>query len=97
VKDAVTEVLFRHELGDFTPKVRARLDEIFAADPPDAMERLEKAAEYLGVHGLTRATLERVDALIAERGAAEEAALDSPSRSAVPRQPRDGGTSSVPR
>lgn len=67
MKDAVTELLFRYELGDFDGRVRARLEEIFAADPPDAMERLERAAAYLGLEVLTPRTLERVDDLLSQR------------------------------
>ena len=61
MKDAVVELLLRHELGDFDPRVRARLEEIFREDPPDALERLEKAAAYLKLRAVTRSTLERVD------------------------------------
>ena len=71
MKDAVTELLFRYELGDFDSRVRERLDEIFTVDPPDAMERLERAAAYLGLEVLTPRTLERVDALVAERSRTE--------------------------
>jgi hypothetical protein len=67
VKDAVTELLLRYELGEFDDRVRARLAEIFRTDPPDALERLEKAAEYLGLRALTRSTLERADALARSR------------------------------
>lgn len=67
VSDAVVEVMLRYELGDFPPRVRARLEEIYRADPPDAVDRLEKAASYLEVGTLTRSTLERIDALLVER------------------------------
>ena len=67
MKDTATELLLRHELGDFPPRVRERLDEIFRTNPPDAMQRLEKAAEYLNLRGVTRSTLERADALVRSR------------------------------
>lgn len=60
--DAIAELLLRHELGDFNPRVRARLEEIFETDPPDALERLQRAADFLGITGATRETLERADA-----------------------------------
>jgi len=49
--DAVVELLLRYELGEFSPRVRARLASIFQEDPPDAIERLQKAADYLGLTG----------------------------------------------
>ena len=64
---AVIELLLRHELGDFPPRVRARLDEIFRTNPADAVERLERAAAYLGLTATTRGTLERADALARRR------------------------------
>lgn len=64
---AVIELLLRHELGDFEPRVRARLDEIFRTNPVDAVERLERAAAFLGITTTTRSTLERADALARER------------------------------
>jgi len=48
---AVLELMTRYELGHFEPRIRARLAEIFRDDPPDAVARLEKAAEYVGVDG----------------------------------------------
>lgn len=51
VSKAVAELLIRHHLGHFEPRVRARLREIFASNPPDALQRLERAARYLGVTG----------------------------------------------
>lgn len=48
---AVLELMIRYELGHFEPRIRARLAEIFRDDPPDAVQRLEKAAEYIGVDG----------------------------------------------
>jgi len=58
--DAVTELLLRYERGDFSPKVRARLAEIFRDDPPNAMELLEVAADYLQLDGRGLEHLERV-------------------------------------
>ena len=51
LSSAVLELLYRYEHGHFAPNVRERLAEIFRTDPPDALQRLEKAAEYLGVDG----------------------------------------------
>lgn len=51
LSSAVLELLHRYEHGHFAPNVRERLAEIFRTDPPDALQRLEKAAEYLGVDG----------------------------------------------
>jgi len=61
--DAVTELLLRYELGDFDPRVRSRLAEIFRTNPPDALELLQRAADYLGLQEVTEETLARVDAL----------------------------------
>ena len=65
--DAIAEVLMRFELGDFTPRVRERLDLIFTEDPPNALERLTAAAAHLGITGATKVTLARVDALVRSR------------------------------
>lgn len=50
---AVAELLVRHELGHYRhrPVVHDRLAEILRTDPPDALARLERAAEHLGVTG----------------------------------------------
>src|SRR5690625_7678870 len=48
---AVLELMIRYELRHVEPRIRARLAEIFRDDPPDALERLERAAEYIGVDG----------------------------------------------
>jgi hypothetical protein len=48
---AVVELLLRHYAGDFTPRVRARLERVFTDNPPDAVERLQRAADYLGITG----------------------------------------------
>lgn len=48
---AVCELLLRYQHGHFAPPVRTRLAEIIRADPPDALERLERAAAYLGLDG----------------------------------------------
>jgi len=50
--DAVTELLIRYEQGEFSPRIRARLAEIFRDDPPDALELLHKAATYTGCDGV---------------------------------------------
>ena len=62
VTNAIAELLLRYELGDFPPQVRARLDEIFRTDPEDALQRLQRAAEYLGITGTTKDTLDRAAA-----------------------------------
>lgn len=49
--DAIAELMTRYALGHFEPRVRARLKDIFTNNPPDAIERLERAAAYLGVDG----------------------------------------------
>jgi hypothetical protein len=48
---AVVELLLRHYAGDFEPRVRARLERIFADNPPDAVDRLQRAAQFLGLTG----------------------------------------------
>lgn len=60
VSRAVCELLARFELGQYRrrPAVHRRLADIFRADPPDALERLEAAAAHLGVTG------EHADALL---------------------------------
>lgn len=47
----VIELLCRYEHGHFSPAVRERLASIFRENPTDAVERLERAAEYLGLDG----------------------------------------------
>lgn len=52
--DIVAEVLLRHHLGEFEPRVRDRLADIFTLDGLDlaaAEARILKAAEYLGIDG----------------------------------------------
>jgi len=51
LSSAVLELLYRYHHGHFAPNVRRRLAAIFATNPPDALERLEKAAAYVGVDG----------------------------------------------
>lgn len=51
LSNAVLELLYRYEHGHFAPNVRQRLAEIFRTNPPDAAQRLEKAAAYVGVDG----------------------------------------------
>lgn len=62
VNDAIAELLLRYELGDFTPRVRARLAEIFRTDPVDAVDRLQRAVQYLGITGATDETSRRIAA-----------------------------------
>lgn len=51
LSSAVLELLYRYEHGHFAPNVRERLATIFRTNPPDAVGRLERAAEYVGVDG----------------------------------------------
>lgn len=51
LSSAVLELLYRYQHGHFAPNVRQRLATIFRTNPPDAVARLERAAEYLGVDG----------------------------------------------
>lgn len=83
MNDAVTELLLRYELGDFDARVRARLAAIFEEGPPDAVDRLERAAAFLELGPITRSTLERVDALVSNRSRTEDH-LSSSSRHEVP-------------
>ncbi len=50
-ENAVCQLLVMYEAGEFAPNVRRRLAEIFRHNPPDAWDRLERAAEYLNVTG----------------------------------------------
>lgn len=67
MNDAIAELLLRYELGDFPAPVRRRLLDIFTTDPPDAMDRLERACQHLGITSLTPGTLERASALSLQR------------------------------
>lgn len=67
MNDAIAELMLRHDLGDFPAPVRRRLTEIFTGDPPDALERLHRACEHLGITSLTPGTLERASALSLQR------------------------------
>ena len=49
--DANAELLLRYELGEFEPDVRRRLAEIFEDSPPDALARLARACDHLGIDG----------------------------------------------
>lgn len=73
VSRAACEVMARYELGQFSPRVRARLADIFRADPPDALERIETAAQHLGVTG------EHADALLGELMLTWPASLPTPT------------------
>ena len=67
LSDAVLELLFRYELGDFPTNVRGRLERIFKENPVDAIKRLERAAAFLELEVLTPRTLERIEADLNER------------------------------
>ena len=62
MNDAIAELLIRYDLGDFSPRVRSRLEEIFHANPPDALERLANAATFLDIKGITAETMRRAEA-----------------------------------
>lgn len=51
--DRIAELLIRHHLGMYQgqPNVHNRLALIFERNSDDAVERLERAAEHLGVTG----------------------------------------------
>ena len=51
--DRIAELVVRHHLGmyDADPKARDRLALIFERNPADALDRLERACEHLGVTG----------------------------------------------
>lgn len=65
--DEVLEVLYRHQLGDLEPRVSQRLDQIFAHNPPDAVERLTRAARHLSITRRTALTERRINHAIATR------------------------------
>lgn len=73
VSRAACEVMARYELGQFSPRVRARLADIFRKDPPDALERIETAAAHLGVTG------EHADTLLDEPMHTWPASLPTPT------------------
>ena len=54
----LAELLARYHLGLIAPRAAARLAEIFEANPADALARLERACDHLGVTG------ERADELV---------------------------------
>jgi hypothetical protein len=47
----LAELLARYHLGMIAPKAAARLAAIFEAPPADALERLARACDHLGVTG----------------------------------------------
>jgi hypothetical protein len=47
----LAELLARYHLGMIAPNAAARLAAIFEAPPADALERLERACDHLGVTG----------------------------------------------
>ena len=55
-QDALAELLLRHyaEPDSLPTRARQRIEEIFRDNPPDATERLLKAAEYLQIDGSKR-------------------------------------------
>lgn len=51
MEPAIIELMARWQLGHFEPRIRTRLGEIFEHNPPDATERLARAAQYVGIDG----------------------------------------------
>ena len=51
MSDAVAELLALLHLGRLADRIGARVAVIVRDDPPDALERLERAADYIGVTG----------------------------------------------
>ena len=51
--DRIAELLVRHHLGEYDnrPAVARRLGELFTSNPPDVLERLERACDHLNVTG----------------------------------------------
>ena len=51
--DRVAELCIRHHLGMYRdrPAVDRRLAELFQTNPPDVLDRLERAADHLGITG----------------------------------------------
>ena len=51
--DRVAELCIRHHLGMYRDRtaVDRRLAELFQTNPPDVLDRLERAADHLGVTG----------------------------------------------
>ncbi len=47
----LAELIARHELGMVEPRAAARLAALFEANPPDVLDRLERACDHLGVTG----------------------------------------------
>lgn len=47
----LAELIARHELGMIAPRAAARLAALFEANPPDVLDRLERACDHLGVTG----------------------------------------------
>jgi hypothetical protein len=85
VTDAIAELLLRHELGDFSPRVRARLETIFESDPPDALERLQRAVEHLNLKGITADTLKRTEAQSKARELAQGVSTSTSENTPTPK------------
>jgi hypothetical protein len=51
VSDAVLELMYRYERNEFYETVQRRLEAIFREYPDDAIDRLERAADYLKITG----------------------------------------------
>jgi hypothetical protein len=56
MNDVIAEVMIRYELGDFSTVVRDRIAVIYRLNPPDAIARLQRAADYLGIRRVSSVT-----------------------------------------
>lgn len=83
----LAELLARHALGMIEPRAAARLAEIFRDDPPDALERLERAADHLAVTG------DHADDLTARSAAL---ALEEQGHAPAPAHPLAGAPANRP-
>mgnify|MGYP001792379960 CR=1 FL=1 len=52
VSNAVVELMYRYERCEFHETVQRRLEAIFTEYPEDAIDRLERAAQYLKLKGV---------------------------------------------
>jgi hypothetical protein len=59
--EAIAELLHRYELGDFSDRVRARLEQVFQLEEEEAIVQLHKACLYLGVDGSRLEEFGRMD------------------------------------
>jgi hypothetical protein len=60
-EEAIAELLHRYELGDFSDRVRVRLQQVFQLEEEEALIQLHKACRYLGVDGSRLEEFGRMD------------------------------------